>query len=84
MVSGDMSTLFPDMKKMFFLGKKEEFHNKMTRVFNDSKDIELFSDLVDASVKHESEAGIYSYMDLIDGAISNSKEMDLSSKTHSL
>ena len=84
MVSDDMSALFPDMKKMFFLGQKEEFHNKMTRVFNDEKDIELFSDLVDASVKHESEAGIYQYMDMINDAISKSIGMDFSTKTHIL
>ena len=56
----------------------------MTRVFNDEKDIELFSDLVDASVKHESEAGIYQYMDMINDAISKSIGMDFSTKTHIL
>lgn len=82
MISGDMSALFPDMKKMFFLGKKEEFHKRMKMVFDN--DLETFSDLVDASVKHKSEAGVYQYMDMINGAINKSIGMDFSTKTHTL
>ena len=82
MVSGDMSALFPDMKKMFFVGNKEEFHKRMKMVFDN--DVETFSDLVDASVKHKSEAGVYQYIDMVNDAINKSIGMDFSTKTHIL
>ena len=84
MVSQDMSLLFPDMKKLFLLGEKEKFHRRMTKVFNNSNEIEEFSDAVDLSVFNKSESGLYQYMDLIENAIRKSKEINFDEKSINL
>ena len=84
MVSSDMSMILPDMKKMFLLGEKEEFHNRMSKIFRESSELETFSDVVDASVYNNSEAGLYQYMDMAENAVSISKEMDFTKKGRNL
>ena len=84
MVSSDMSMIFPDMKKMFLLGQKEVFHDRMSKVFRESKELETFSDIIDASVYKNSEAGLYQYMDMVEDAISISKEIDFTKKGRNL
>lgn len=84
MVNFDMSKIFPDMKKMFFLGQKEEFHNRMSKVFRESSELERFSNIIDASVFENSEAGLIQYMNMAEDAQIISKEMDFTKKGRNL
>lgn len=83
-VSYDMSQLFPDMKKLFFLGESEEFHKRMTKVFNDSEDIERFSDIVDDSVYRKDESRNREYQNYIAEVIKKSREIDFEEKSQKL
>ena len=83
-VSYDMSQVFPDIKKMFFLGKSEEFHKRMTKIFDDSEDIERFSDIVDDSVYRKDESRNREYQDYITEIVKKSKEMDFEEKSQKL
>lgn len=84
MISYDMTNIFPDMKKLFFLGKKEEFHSRMSKVFRESSELERFSDIIDDSVLNNSEAGLIQYMNMAEDAKSISKEIDFIKKGHNL
>lgn len=79
-VSFDMVEIFPDMKKMFFLGQKEDFHNRMSELFSDSSEIEEFSDIVDESVLNNREVGLIKYNNMVENAKNISKEIDFNKK----
>ena len=59
---------------------KKEFHKRMTRLFDDSNDLQIFSDIVDTSVNKKGESGIYQYMDMVEKYITISKDMNYDSK----
>lgn len=79
-VSFDMVEIFPDMKKMFFLGQKEVFHNRMSKLFSDSSELEKFSDIVDESVLNNREVGLIKYNNMVENAKNISKEIDFNKK----